>query len=347
MLKYLEMIIDRKKGGTVLQEAPVSSQEYQRKAYQKAVFPVSAVLFAGLLMLAVNFAESTVIYGELLARFGDVFRESEWIRQLTEIAMNLLLILLPGVFLLAVFRKNPLSPFAGPLSTPKYPFLFVPMCIGALYALNFSVSLIFGDLLTPFDRAIDPSSYPVTLPGMLLYMAQIAIFPALFEEWLFRGIMLRQLIPSVGKWPAVVLSAFVFGLMHLNPAQSVFAFAFGLFVGYAYIQTGSIWFGVLIHMLNNAISCCAGYWTDLFGLEAVELAFGSFLIVMMVFGIVSLFFYQRRMREVGIRTRRTREERLLPDGKTVFRAALHSPMLYLMVAAYGILLWLYYLYTPS
>lgn len=318
-------------------------QEYQRKPFRKASFGIYAVLFTGLLMLAVNFALSAFGYILLTSLFGESFPTAEWQEELANLVLNLFLLLIPGTFLLIMFRKNPISPFAGPLSAPRYPFLFIPMCIGALYALNYAVNLVFGDLFAPFDRAIDASSYSTTLPGMLLYFVQLVIIPALLEEWLFRGIMLRQLLPSVGKWPAIVLSAFIFGLMHLNPAQSIFAFGFGIFVGYAYVATGSIWFGALIHMLNNAISGCAGYWTDVFGNENVAAAFGFFVIAMMLFGVIYLPFYFRQERKNNLCTRKTAEERLLPENGEVFRATLRCPVLYLLIAGYGFLLWLYYL----
>lgn len=326
-----------------MQETPTVTQEYHRKTLRKAAIDISAVLFAGLLMLAVNFALSAYVYGMLPVLFGESFPEVEWHGELADIVMNLLLLLIPSAFLLAVFRKNPISPFSGPLSAPKYPFLFIPMCIGALYALNFAVNLTFGDLFAPFDRTVDPSSYPTTLPGMLLYFVQLAIIPALLEEWLFRGIMLRQLLRSVGKWPAILLSAFVFALMHLNPAQSIFAFGFGIFVGYAYANTGSIWFGALIHMLNNAISGCATYWMDVFEQEYVTTAFGIYLFSMMLFGVIYLPFYCRHAQKTDLHVRRTEEERLLPEGGEVFRATLRCPALYLLIVGYGFMLWLYYL----
>lgn len=293
-------------------------------------------------MLAMNYTVSAYAVKVVKTLFGASFPAFEWQALLADIVLYLLLLLVPGIFLLIVFRKNPFSPFAGPLSAPPYPFLFVPMCIGLLYALNLAVNLLSGDLFAPFEHATDPSSLPMTLPGILLYFVQLSLLPALFEEWLFRGIMLRQLIPSVGKWPAVFISAFVFGLMHLNPAQSIFAFGFGLFAGYAYVCTGSIWFGALIHMLNNAVSGCVTYWSVVFEREDVMIAIGILVILLMIFGVVSLAFYIPCSRKKFVRTRRTREERLLPGVGSVFRAALCSPMLYLMIGAYGFLLWLYY-----
>lgn len=326
-----------------MQEPSAIMREYRAASFKRVLFCISAVLFSGLLMLGVNFAESAFAFKAVTTLFGEAFLGVEWQRMLAEIVLYLLLLLPPGLFLLIVFRKNPFSPFAGPLSAPPLPFLFVPMCIGALYALNFAVNLLLGGLFAPFDQPTDLSTIPMTLPGMLLYFLHLAILPALLEEWLFRGIMMGRLIPTIGKWPAVFLSAFVFGLMHLNPAQSIFAFGFGIFAGYAYLRTGSIWFAALIHMLNNAVSGCFTYWLDVFNVEWVQWIIGASLYLMMLFGIISLVFYLSRERKQTGFSRRTREERLLPDGGTVMRALFCSPMLYLLIGAYAFLLWLYYL----
>lgn len=328
-----------------MQEPLPIVREYERTAFKKALFCISAVLFAGVLMLAANFAESLYAFRLLYAMFGGSFLEIEWQYQLINIVLYLFLLLIPGVFLLVVFRKGFFSPFAGPLSAPRLPFLYIPMCIGALYLLNLVVNLLFGDLFAPFEDAGN-SDLPMTLPGMLLYFIHLSILPALLEEWLFRGIMLRQLLPAVGKWPAVILSAFVFGLMHLNPAQSIFAFGFGIFAGYAYLSTGSIWFSALIHMVNNALSGCMGYWYALAGTEEELLPFGIYTIVMMVFGAIALACYIPYVQRRKKHTRRTNAERLLPDGKRILRAALCNPVLYLLVGAYAYLLWFFFLSLP-
>src|SRR5215468_10951709 len=85
--------------------------------------------------------------------------------------------------------------------------------------------------------------------GMAL--ALVAFLPAVAEEVTFRGVVLAGLRRSGSRWIAIVGSALVFGLFHVNPYHVVAAFAVGLLLGWVALESGSILPGVLIHLVNN------------------------------------------------------------------------------------------------
>ncbi|HSC39879.1 MAG TPA: type II CAAX endopeptidase family protein [Chitinophagaceae bacterium] len=79
---------------------------------------------------------------------------------------------------------------------------------------------------------------------------------ALYEEAIFRGYILNNLMESAGKWVALPVSALVFALAHSgNPGFSLLAalniFIAGLLLGVNYIYTKNCWFGVLLHFSWN------------------------------------------------------------------------------------------------
>ena len=74
------------------------------------------------------------------------------------------------------------------------------------------------------------------------------------EEVVFRGIILRGLLAHGSQNRAIVWSAILFGLIHLNPWQFPTAFIAGLVFAYWVIQTGSLWPAILGHALNNFLS---------------------------------------------------------------------------------------------
>ena len=82
----------------------------------------------------------------------------------------------------------------------------------------------------------------------------VAIFAPLFEELLCRGIILRGLLQHTSPMRAILWSAFMFAVMHLNPWQALPAFMVGLFMGWIYWKTGSLWATIFIHFVNNASS---------------------------------------------------------------------------------------------
>lgn len=74
------------------------------------------------------------------------------------------------------------------------------------------------------------------------------------EETVFRRIMIDSLWTRFGKpWLAIAVSAFLFGLIHMNPAQSFFATLIGIVYGWVYVRTGSMFPGVLAHVINNSV----------------------------------------------------------------------------------------------
>jgi membrane protease YdiL (CAAX protease family) len=77
------------------------------------------------------------------------------------------------------------------------------------------------------------------------------ILAPVFEEVLFRGLLLRILEPY-GKKFAVLATAFLFGIFHANIVQSPFAFMVGLVLGYVTVEHGMLW-AVLLHFINNCV----------------------------------------------------------------------------------------------
>lgn len=310
---------------------------------KRARFCVSVVLFAGILMMGLNLLLSTVGVFPLMILADNDLAQNELLWMLFEMTVYFLVIVLTGTFLLIVFRQNPFSAFRGPLSTPKYPFLFIPAAMGLFYLLNLVIGIVFEKPLEPFNPPVDEASYPGTTLGVALYCVMISIMPAILEEWLFRGIMQKNLAPAIGRTPAIVISALVFGLMHSHPSQSVFAFVFGLVAGYAFDKTGSIWFGALLHMLNNAVSFVATYWYEVYHVELADAVFGIFVLSMIAVFVASIPVYiVSAVHSKKKMARKTDAERILPTAGKITKITLCNPLLYVLFACYCALLWLLY-----
>jgi len=73
------------------------------------------------------------------------------------------------------------------------------------------------------------------------------------EEILLRGIILDGFLKRYSPTKAIVWSAAIFGIMHLNPVQSVGAFILGLALGWLYYRTRSLWLCIFLHFVNNSV----------------------------------------------------------------------------------------------
>ena len=90
----------------------------------------------------------------------------------------------------------------------------------------------------------------------------LALLAPLAEEVVFRGAVLRSLLGWDGgralrPWAAIALSALLFAVAHLNPAQMPHAFLIGLLLGWMYWRTGSILPSMAYHWANNSAAYVA------------------------------------------------------------------------------------------
>lgn len=95
-------------------------------------------------------------------------------------------------------------------------------------------------------------------------LVSVAIMAPLFEEFVLRGTIERGLLTRKGdsrKTAAVAIlwSAFLFGVMHLNLWQAIPAFIIGCLLGWVYYRSHSIWAVIFMHFVNN-FSSIAIFW---------------------------------------------------------------------------------------
>lgn len=84
----------------------------------------------------------------------------------------------------------------------------------------------------------------------LIYMAVVCICAPIFEELLFRGVILHSL-RRFGDTFAIVCSAILFGLMHNNVQQIPHAIIGGFIFGYIVVKRGSLISSMILHAVNN------------------------------------------------------------------------------------------------
>lgn len=76
----------------------------------------------------------------------------------------------------------------------------------------------------------------------------------LAEELLYRGVVERRLSLLCGSAPAIVLSAVIFGVMHWNVVQFLYAGILGLLLAWLLERTGFLYAPVLAHIGANVMA---------------------------------------------------------------------------------------------
>lgn len=135
-----------------------------------------------------------------------------------------------------------------------------------------------------------------TLPQYLMAIFTMCLLPAVIEELLFRGIILKSMMP-MGKMVAVIASALMFSLFHLSVEQTLYQFILGLVFAVVALQTGNLAYAMILHFLNNFFAITVSYiftmdalgnlaWNPVMVITAIGLAvLGAIAIV----GLVKAF----------------------------------------------------------
>jgi len=103
----------------------------------------------------------------------------------------------------------------------------------------------------------------------------IVIVPTITEEMLFRGIIVSGFKENYSEKKTIIVSALLFGLIHLNPWQFVSAFIIGLFSAWLYLRTKSIFLCLYIHFFNNLLGLMAMKFSDKMPIRGFNTAYAG------------------------------------------------------------------------
>lgn len=125
--------------------------------------------------------------------------------------------------------------------------------LAAAFALDF-----LNVVMPPMPEHLEELMKSMMEGPLWVTLLSVSVFAPLFEEWLCRGMILRGLLQKMKPIWAIVISAAIFALIHLNPWQAIPAFVFGILFGYVYYRTGSLKLTMLMHFVNNTFSAVIG-----------------------------------------------------------------------------------------
>lgn len=210
-------------------------------------------------------------------------------KKVNRIFMTIILVHIAVVFLLTV-----LSPIFTLEIVPNFilsqSMILVPALIGVLLSKEnlvqfarfrrIKISSVFMIILFTFlampltvvinaismlfvDNTVAAISGDVLELPFILMLFIIGIFGPFSEELVFRGVVYQGYKKSGTAFQAMILSALLFALMHMNINQAAYAFVIGLIMILLVEATGSIWSSVLFHVVFNSEQVCMMYLMDL------------------------------------------------------------------------------------
>lgn len=217
---------------------------------QSAPDPVQAALLVlavmGLILMAGQYLQSIDLIGGLLA--------TEW----GMVALPVLLLVWLGrmdpVAVLSL-RRAPWRAWVGALAAGLSGWFLVGMLVEGLQQRFMPMP---KELMEQLTRALFSQQRPLALDLLAL-----ALSPAICEELLFRGVLLRA-SQTVLRTPALLLlNGVMFGIFHLSIYRFFPTMALGMVLTLIVVRSRSILPAMLFHLLNNTCALLAGRYLGL------------------------------------------------------------------------------------
>ena len=140
-----------------------------------------------------------------------------------------------------------ISVFSFRVGGVKKYFFIIPLIIVMMLWVDFFASLI---PMPDWAIILFEEAFNLSIPNIIM----ISVFAPLLEEVLVRGLVLRGYLLNYTPNKAIIASAVFFGAIHMNPWQFVAGFISGLFLGYLYYKTKSLFPSILVHLTNNSLA---------------------------------------------------------------------------------------------
>jgi membrane protease YdiL (CAAX protease family) len=135
-------------------------------------------------------------------------------------------------------------------SLPNFKVTIVTLIAMAAILLSISMPIVSS---IPMPDSIKQLFLELGKQNGVFGFLTIVIAAPILEEIIFRGIILDGLLKRYSPTKSILLSSFLFGLVHLNPWQFISAMVIGSFSGWIYYRTKKLSLSILIHLINNLI----------------------------------------------------------------------------------------------
>jgi membrane protease YdiL (CAAX protease family) len=230
---------------------------------------------------------NTVVNGFLFATWPD----------LGILLGELLAILLPTLIVVSLLRCDAPTTLRLRLPSRTDFLLALPLAV-SLAVLNDQLSNLTGQIFPIHEElreAIVQLLRADTGYEWTIRLLGLAVGAAVAEELLFRGFIQTSLERSVlGRTGAILLTSFLFAVMHFIP-QGLPSFALaGVVLGITAIATGSILIPIVIHCVNNASAIALLNLADLETLgQPVWIPPGILIPALLIFALTLGYFLRR------------------------------------------------------
>lgn len=202
-----------------------------------------------------------------------------------------LIMLVPAFLYVTVLKPDNLGQinFSSPSLTNVIKIILFTFCIMPFITILNSISTVFVE-----NHAANTMSYLTSNP-LWLNILFIALIPAVCEEYLFRGLLFHG-YKRRNPVKAILMSSLLFGLIHMNVNQFIYAFVMGCVLCLLVYATGTVLSSMIAHFIFNGINVVLSYYSEIImkelgaaGEETAALSTADYVIVYGIQIIIAVF----------------------------------------------------------
>lgn len=223
------------------------------------IISFSVQYIAQMVYMLVNYPRMQEVMDDTDALMSYAYEISvELLQYTTEITMVATLVMLPiSIYLFKKDRKE-WGTTQGDTDGSKiritHYVTIAVMCITTCVAANCLIILSNVSSISPTYNLISENLY---VPSLWVQVICLGIIIPIGEEILMRGLVYKRMTHLISKRRAMVISALIFGLMHGNLVQFLYATGIGILLAYLYERFDTIKAPIFAHMILNLTSVLA------------------------------------------------------------------------------------------
>ncbi len=180
------------------------------------------------------------------------------------IAGSQLMFLLIPLALVIYTKKDIKKTFKLKLCKTKYILGGIIISVGAILVgmmLSFVSSIIFESSA----QSVVQSTEALMCDNIIKMLLVVAVAPAICEELLFRGFLLSSLENKLKPKNAIIIVALLFGVFHMSIVKFFTTALLGYVFAYLAHKSQSIIPGMIMHFINNGLSCIVMFYPEKVG----------------------------------------------------------------------------------
>ena len=216
---------------------------------KKTFSRIGSVLGIGIIIfLGSNVVFSVLIQPFISSAFANILSKTDML------LITQLLVSSISLFLAYKYIISHVDAKESPTHKKTYTTKVIFVSLGIIAFLQIVLDYIYTFFHLDYDvTALFDISSASPLYTKILFLMAIALAPAIFEELYCRKALIKFLKPQ-GSLFAILISSLLFGLIHMNLQQFIFAFIVGIILALIYEYTNNIIYTMIIHFINNAVS---------------------------------------------------------------------------------------------